>query len=221
MANYSILVGCPTGDSIASLEDSLTSLDFYTRPIVDGWGPLLTGRHCLPLFWMAGFARSDLVQLSVQAVDLQGAESVVTFTGACSTSREFIDRIRDRGPRLLSIFPEALARCYSTLVDEWIDYIRRNFRNSIALSPHEIPFMVGAEFDTLFEEAIVAISRFGAAPGVTLDPRGRLGLLPDLRPGSIDAGADMARVGLFGYCDVDGAYWPPEASPAEIEYFGR
>jgi len=152
---------------------------------------------------------------------MQGVESIATFTGACSTSHEFIDRIRDRGPSLLSIFPEALARCYSTLVDEWTDYIRRNFRNSIALSPNDIPFMVGSEFDALFEEAIVAISRFGAAPGVTLDPRGRLGLLPDLRPGSIDAGADMARVGLFGYCDVDGAYWPPEASPAEIEYFGR
>lgn len=222
VANYSILVGCPAPESeLRSFEETVRALSPYGQPTNDGWGPLLIGRYSLPLFWLAGFESSNVIRLSIEAVDPQGDNSVLSYIGACTTAQDFIERINQRRQRLSSILPDTLASSYSAVIDEWVDYIRDRFPDSVLLNPYEIPFLVGASFDSLFAQAIDAVSRFGATPGVTLDAGGQLGLLPDLRPHNADVAADAVRAGLFGYCDAEGAFWPPNATSVEIEYFGR
>lgn len=220
MANYSVLVGCPSpAPDLSAFEVGVSELTPYDQPSGPGWGPLLIGRYSMPLFWVAGFEPSNIIQLTVPAVGPQGESSVLNLIGAVTSARDFAARIRERRRPLLSLFPPPLISAYGALIDAWVDYVLARFPNSILLHPYDIPFIVGEDFDALFAQAIDAVARFGATRGITLDPDGRLGLLPDLRPGRHETSADAVRAGLFGYCDAAGAYWPPDATAGEIAYF--
>lgn len=220
MANYSVLAGCPSPAlDLRAFEDGLVEVTPHDQPTRQGWGPLLIGRYSIPLFWVAGFEPSNIIRLTAPAVDAQGGSSVLNFTGALTSAREFVARVRERRQPLLSVFPPPLISAYASLIDAWADYILARCPSSVLLHPYDIPFIVGEEFDALFAQAIDAVSRFGAARGLTLDPDGRLGLLPDMRPGRHEISADAVRAGLFGYCDAEGAYWPPDATAGERAYF--
>jgi len=128
--------GCPSAQHFA--EERARTLAFDGRE----FGPPLTTKNGLPLFWIAAFEQSDAY--SVRPLPLHG-EWMCLVPFMWSPTDVAIRRLRRRRTALLSFIGEP----FEAFLDEWGNYLAENYPAGIVLELEEIMDSLGDDVDFL------------------------------------------------------------------------
>jgi hypothetical protein len=214
MANYARLVGCPSVAAASSAERSAHMEAVWDEDFVPektaGWGPALTSRYCIPLFWLGGFSAADLVTLD-------------SAPALCTEAALYRARLQARKPRLIALLPAPLQRAYSAFYEQWIDFVRLSFQDALLLDASDIFHMTSIEEGgAQFRAAVSAIDSADRDAPIDVAHLTAIGALPEIGPLTPDTDSFFAacswRAQMAGAANSGDLVWPPEPVESEIEF---
>ncbi len=142
MANFAHLSGCP---------DRGAAQRYDFKAIWAAPGPELTSRYSIPLFWLAGFDRTDEVLTQWPPPGAKGADGssdesseLVVLCAACN---DFSARLERRRVAILALLPAPMALYF----DEWQRFVRARYTQHLLLRTEDIFGMQG------FDESVVRL----------------------------------------------------------------
>lgn len=138
MAHYAYWEGCETPASAGHCEAD----DAFDAGWLAGeWGPELTGRYRIPVFWLAGFATENLRKVTATWEEDDSLSSSEDYFVLAAPTSEVVERLKRRRTGMFA----TLSPVHHSLYDQWIAYVADNYPAAVLIRTLDIFMLDGLE----------------------------------------------------------------------------